>query len=174
MGNFFEDNLVYIIAVALVILILILVFIAEGIDFNTNKHKRVRKIVTVEGFIDEHPEEPEKKKELRTNQKTLDKWIADDKMNDLKEYAKKISEKIAAGIEDGSHEAYLQSISPDDRCNNLSDNLCRKLNGCVHIHTVNGETSCALGDSSGPFKPSETPEEEYHYYHQEKCYGDTC
>ena len=166
MADFFEENIVYIISVVVLILMLLLMFFATGINFNSNKNKYIKKIVTVETF--------EVKNAKTSNENMIKQWIYDDKMSDLKEYGKKISEMVAAGIEEGGHEAYNQSLSPEEMCKGLTDANCRKQQECVHINSITGETSCVLGDKDGAFKKSETPDEDFHYFFQNKCYGKLC
>lgn len=166
MADFFEENIVYIISVVVLILMLILIFFATDVNFNSNKKKHIRKIVTVEAF--------EEKKSRTSMDKMIDEWNIDNKMFDLKEYGKKISEMVAAGIEEGGHAAYNQSRSPEEMCKGLTDANCRLQPECVHINSITGDTSCVLGDQDGPFKKSETPDDEFHYFFQNKCYGKLC
>jgi hypothetical protein len=171
MEKFFEENFIYIAIVALIILMLILVFAVLGVNFNPNKKKYIKKIVTVETFDNKDDSEPKPQSDIAS---AMGRWAEESKNRKLIDYGEKLAKDITMGIEDAGKEITKRSAVTTKICNELTERNCKEHQGCVYITTASGEKRCEMGNKDGPLMPSRVPQEDYSYHHTGKCYGEIC
>ena len=171
MEKFFEENFIYIAISVLIILMLILVFAVMGVNFNPNRRKYIKKIVTVETFDNKNDNELKPQSDITS---AMEKWAKESKNRKIIDYGERLAKDITMGIEEAGREINKKSASTTKMCNELPERNCKEHQGCVYITTASGEKSCEMGNIDGPLMPSKVPQEDYSYYHTGKCYGEIC